>query len=82
MVSHNIKLFFYVSHTTLTYIIEVCFEFGGAEDRQSVAERVGLAQDLVVERYFACREPRRETGSNHKKQNRCCEDVGVRWGRL
>lgn len=47
---------------TLAYIIEVCFEFGSAENRQSVAERVGLAQDLVVERYFACREPTRETG--------------------
>lgn len=55
---------------TLTYIIEVRFEFGGAQDRQSVAERVGLAQDLVVERNFACREPRRETCSNHKKEKR------------
>lgn len=64
-------------HLTLAYIIEVRFEFDGAEDRQSVAERVGLAQDLVVERYFACREPRQEAGSKHKKQNRCWEDVEV-----
>lgn len=66
---------------TLTYIIEVRFEFDGAEDRQSVAERVRLAQDLVVERYFACREPRRQTRSNHKKENRWREDVEVKRGR-
>lgn len=57
-----------MSHMTLTYIIEVRFEFGRAENRQSVAERVGLTQDLVVERYLACREPRWTTGSNHKKR--------------
>lgn len=66
----------------LAYIIEVRLEFGCAEDRQSMAERVGLAQDLVVERYFACREPKQEAGSNHKKLNRCWEDVEVKRGRL
>lgn len=59
-----------VSHVTQAYIIEVRFEFGRAEDWQSVAERVGLAQDLVVKRYLACREPRRETGLSHAKKRR------------
>lgn len=66
---------------TLTYIIEVRFEFDGAEDWQSVAERVRLAQDLVVERYFACTEPRRQRRSNHKKRKplmrRCWGETGA-----
>lgn len=53
---------------TTAYIIKVRFEFGRAEDRQSVAERVGLTQDLVVERYLACREPGQETGSSQNKR--------------
>lgn len=59
MVLQNTLLF---SQMMLAYIIEVRFEFGSAEDRQSVAQCVRLPQDLVVKWYFACREPREKTG--------------------
>lgn len=38
----------------LSYIIKVSFEFGGAEDRQSVAESICFSEDLVVKRNFSC----------------------------
>lgn len=57
----------YTRRTMLAYIIEVRFEFGGAEDRQSVAQRVSFPQDLVVKRHLTCGARRQETSSNHKK---------------
>ena len=35
------------------YIIEVCFECDGAEDWQSMAQSVGLPEDLMVKRHLA-----------------------------
>lgn len=54
----------------LAYIIEVRFEFGGAEDWQSVAQRVSFPQDLVVKRHLTCGAQRQETSSNHKKKQK------------
>lgn len=67
----------YTRRTMLTYIIEVRFEFGGAEDRQSVAQRVSFPQDLVVKRHLTCGARRQETSSNHKN---CDEKMTLsRW---
>ncbi len=43
-----------LQYSQLTYIIEVSFEFRGAEDRQSVAQGVRFSKDLVVKWHLSC----------------------------
>lgn len=50
--------------TKITYIIEVSFEFYGAEDWQSVAQGVCFSKDLMIKWHLACEKQINSTLEN------------------
>lgn len=49
------------------YIVEISLEFDGAEDRKSMAQGIGLSEDLMVKWHLSCDKQAEQEGETEKE---------------